>query len=307
MEGHGGTLFFYVPVLLFGFFPWSGFFPVALHQALKDWKQYRSGEKKPEAEHGLALFAGLWCVGIFIFFSLSATRLPHYLFALFPAASILTTLYWSRCLREPSPPGLTVSIRTILISGYVFGIALAAAPAIYKMFVNTIAKEFPAAAHVEPGLMPVIMGAIVLIGVIGMRRLAFSEEKRPATFWVGGGMIASMALVAIIFGLPKFSTFFIAPPQELATIAGFNLGPDDRLIQFGNKRPSLVFYAKRKVYQISPGEDERFEPHLNSPGRKMVILQSHLRSKLPGPVADWPVVLERHGFSLLSSEAVVTR
>ena len=33
--GHGGTIFFYIPVLLFGFFPWSAFLPVATYQALK--------------------------------------------------------------------------------------------------------------------------------------------------------------------------------------------------------------------------------------------------------------------------------
>ena len=38
MEGHGGTLFFYLPIVLLGFFPWSAFLPSVLYQSLKQWK-----------------------------------------------------------------------------------------------------------------------------------------------------------------------------------------------------------------------------------------------------------------------------
>ena len=41
MEGHHFTIFFYIPVLFLGFFPWSGFLPVTLYQTLKDWYQAR--------------------------------------------------------------------------------------------------------------------------------------------------------------------------------------------------------------------------------------------------------------------------
>ena len=105
------------------------------------------------------------------------------------------------------------------------------------------------------------------------------------------------------FWASSIQSVFHCPPQELARIAGYNLGPEDRLIQFGRKRPSLAFYAKRKVFQINPGEDGKFETAAAGPSRKMIILQTHLRSQLPASVRDYPVVLERHGFSLLSSES----
>ena len=76
MEGHGGTLIFYIPILFLGFFPWSGFLPVSLKQALKNWKQYRSRERIPTREERLALFAALWVICVFLFFTLSSTRLP---------------------------------------------------------------------------------------------------------------------------------------------------------------------------------------------------------------------------------------
>src|SRR5712692_1547928 len=42
MEGHQGTIFFYLPVLLLGFFPWSALLPVPLYHAFKNWRS--SGE-----------------------------------------------------------------------------------------------------------------------------------------------------------------------------------------------------------------------------------------------------------------------
>ena len=305
MDGHGGTILFYIPVLFLGFFPWSGFVPASLVQALKDWKRYRTGERVPTNEEGLALFSALWIIGVLVFFSISATRLPHYIFPLFPAAAILVALFWSRSLGDSPPAGFKASVWIVVVIGYIMGIALAAAPAIYSMVVEKIAKQLPAARSFDVGLFPVVLGALVIGGTMLFRHFAHSVERRAAAFWVIGGVIGALVLSMLLFALPKANRSFIEPPQELATIAGFNLGPQDRLIQFGRKLTSLSFYAKRKVYQINPGEDVFFEPHISAPGRTMIILQSNLHSRLPQPFKDYPVVLERHGFLLLSNESLL--
>src|SRR2546427_6010074 len=45
--GHGGTILFYIPILLLGFFPWSGVLPSALVGALRE---RRSGEHTSELQ-----------------------------------------------------------------------------------------------------------------------------------------------------------------------------------------------------------------------------------------------------------------
>ena len=40
-------------------------------------------------------------------------------------------------------------------------------------------------------------------------------------------MMGLFLLIVIVFALPRFGKYFINPPQELATMAGFNLGPQD--------------------------------------------------------------------------------
>ncbi len=304
MEGHGGTLLFYLPVLLVGFFPWSGFLPAALFQSLKEWKLFRSGEQDAKGEGGLLFFCTLWILGILVFFTISATRLPHYILPLFPAASLLVAVFWSRCLTEESPAGLKISVRILLVTGYILSIGLVSLPAIYEYFQQKIAMEFPVAQKVGVGITPLILGAGVFLTVVLFRYFVWHETKRPQAFWVLSGAMGTLLLIVLLFALPHYGKYFINPPQELAAIAGMNLGPEDSLIQFGRKRPSLAFYAKRKVYFISPGEDELFTPHVKGKGRLMVILQSNHHPRLPHPISQFQPVLQRYGWILLSSETL---
>ncbi|HKW86042.1 MAG TPA: glycosyltransferase family 39 protein [Nitrospiraceae bacterium] len=305
--GHGFSVFFYVPVLLFGFFPWSGFLPVAMYEAFKNWRMKRlaSSPGGLEREFELELFAALWVAGVFLFFSLSATRLPHYIGPLYPAAAILTASYWHRCLADPHTPGLRASLRTIMGLGYLLAFALAALPSLYSMFVKQIAKEFPVALQIDPGLSPYAAALIVVVGVTLVWYFGLSEQRRAGAFWVAGAVICLVQLIAIQFALPRFNTYFVAPPQELAYTAGLNLGSGDRLILYGSPRPSLIFYAQRKIIVIPPGQEEALRSYLSMPGRTMILLQARLRSNLPAEASSFPLLLERYGYVLLGNEPMV--
>jgi len=67
MEGHSGSLFYYLPVVLIGIMPSTGLLPtlfVKIREKLTD-PLYR--------------FCLIWFGFVFIFFSLSGTKLPHYM------------------------------------------------------------------------------------------------------------------------------------------------------------------------------------------------------------------------------------
>lgn len=306
--GHGGTIFFYIPVLLFGFFPWSGFLPIALYHGLKRWREARGAAQMnpcPLSSHELDLFVALWVVGVFLFFSLSATRLPHYIGPLFPAAALLTASYWHRYLSDPTAPGIRASFRLLMVLGYLLGFALVVSPWLYSMFIDTVAKEFPMAAQIDPGIGPYVAGFVLLIGVGLIGYFGLSEQRRAGAFWAASATIILVLLIMIQVTLPRFSRYFIAPPQELAYTAGLNLQPQDQLILYGPPKPSLIFYAKRHAIIIRPGEETNMIQYLNRPGRTMILLPARLKTSLPAEAANFPVILERYGYSLLSSEPMV--
>ena len=308
--GHGGTLLFYVPVLLFGFFPWSGFLLVGLYQAFKDWRTGRGSfgtqNSSLSTQHfELELFAALWVAAVFVFFSLSATRLPHYIAPLFPAAAILASSYWHRSVTDRSALARRAVIHATMFLGYLLGIALAAAPALYDKFLDVIMKEFPMATQVAPGFGPVAAGLTLVIGSGMVGYFGLSEERRAGAFWAAGATIAIVLLLAIQVILPRFDAYFVAPPHELAYAAGVNLRPEDRLILYGPARPSLLFYAKRRAIVIRPGEEGQMRQHLAGPGRTMIVLPTRLKPQLPPEASSFVTLLERYGYSLLANEPMV--
>ena len=132
------------------------------------------------------------------------------------SASLLVAVMWSRFLRDPSPPGLTTSVRIILITGYVLSIALVSAPGIFEAFKTKIALEFPAAAKIGVGFSPLVLGAGVFLTVVLFRHLVWHDTKRPQAFWVISGAMGGLLLIVLIFTLPHFGKYFINPPQQLA-------------------------------------------------------------------------------------------
>jgi 4-amino-4-deoxy-L-arabinose transferase-like glycosyltransferase len=326
--GHGGTLFFYVPVILFGFFPWSGLLPFAVYETAKRWfkertkvvggprLEVRGNCPGPPASNVLAshlqphasdleFFAAVWLVAGFLFFSLSSTRLPHYIGPLVPAAAILAACYWIRCLSEDSTPGRRAAIHVMMVLGYAYGLALAFGPTLYTRFVDKIAKEFPMAPLVDIGQSPLVLAGVLIAGAAAVGYFGLSDDRRAGAFWAAGAAIGSVLLVIIHLTLPRFSYYFIEPAQQLAYTAGVNLAPDERLILYGPPRPSLLFYAKRKAILIRPGEEETMRSQFKQAGRIMIVMPTRLRPNLPAESAGYVTLLERYGYSLLASQPVI--
>lgn len=77
-SGHNGPFYFYIPVLIAGMFPWIAFLPAGLKGAIKK-------------EDRLGLFSLIWFAFVFVFFSISTTKLPNYILSSVVAASILVS------------------------------------------------------------------------------------------------------------------------------------------------------------------------------------------------------------------------
>src|SRR5208283_4014637 len=76
ISGHSGPIYYYLPVLLLGLFPWAAFLPSGLSAV------FRKKER-------LNLFAFIWTTFVVVFFSLSSTKLPNYVLPAIPAAVII--------------------------------------------------------------------------------------------------------------------------------------------------------------------------------------------------------------------------
>ena len=75
----GDVFYYYVPIIAVGFLPWTIFLPLGIWQAVRD-KETRTRRTN--------IFLGVWFFAIFVFFSLSRTKLPTYVFPLYPALAL---------------------------------------------------------------------------------------------------------------------------------------------------------------------------------------------------------------------------
>lgn len=307
MEGHNFSLLFYLPVLLLGFFPWSGWLPFAWYQAFRSWRDKGVPGQRGSGIGELDWFAAVWILGTFVFFTLSSTRLPHYIGPLFPAAAILTASYWSRCITAPATKGASAAIHVVMLIGFLLAGAFASLPWAYDNFLaGKLTKEFPLAAQFSLGNGPYVAATVLVIGMGLLGYLGLSEQRRGGAFWAAGGTLACIVLVVMQFILPGVNRIFIAPPQELAYAAGLNLDPADHFIAFGSTRPSLAFYARRKVEFIPSNELDRLRGALAYEGRTMILLPETLQNSLPKEAATFQPILKRYGYLLLASQPMVT-
>ena len=84
-NSHSQSSFYYVGVLLIGFFPWVLLLPSAIWQVIR---QFGTLFKSDRAENVLPLIGLLWLVTIVAFFSFSATKLAHYIAPAIPGAAM---------------------------------------------------------------------------------------------------------------------------------------------------------------------------------------------------------------------------
>jgi 4-amino-4-deoxy-L-arabinose transferase-like glycosyltransferase len=140
-----GPVYYYVPVLLIGFFPWSAWLPAATIAAVRaSVLAYREGRPLRE-EHGsprdtVATGAGrdrptiiagtaeaasdlspcsreasawllLWAAIPFVFFSASGSKLITYVLPAFPALALLVAVWWprGRATQESGTPGANLT------------------------------------------------------------------------------------------------------------------------------------------------------------------------------------------------------
>jgi 4-amino-4-deoxy-L-arabinose transferase-like glycosyltransferase len=109
IENQSGPLWYYVPVVILGFFPWIAFLPMAIVYAVR---QLRGNSLAPELVP-LVRLAIVWIVVPLLFFSFARTKLPNYVALEFPALAVITALYFDAVARKGGTRSAILSAATV--------------------------------------------------------------------------------------------------------------------------------------------------------------------------------------------------
>ncbi len=100
ISGHKGPIYYYIPVILAGLFPWIAFLPAGIIAVAVKIKSRRADKDIRTVHDDPGLFLLIWFGFIFLFFSFSTTKLPNYILPAIPAVSMLISM--GMCREEDS-------------------------------------------------------------------------------------------------------------------------------------------------------------------------------------------------------------
>jgi len=165
---------------------------------------------------------------VFVFFSLGATKLPHYILPAFPALACLLAKTWvDRALLERK------FLQTVLVATAWLVFAAVLAPDFLSFF-------RPQYASVQLSVPPLIIGTLLIVATKKIR----TQRPRQA-FWV---VTLGSVLLYVFLGtvtLPWVDQFRVMKPIALK----LREVPcrDAAVYALGIRAPSLVFYSNRPV------------------------------------------------------------
>lgn len=286
MDGHSGPIFYYLPVIMIGFFPWSIF---ALQMLRDTIGRIRHGDSWKIS----CIFVVCWA-GVFIgFFSLASTKLPNYVLPAYPALALMTACFLHRWIHRPqSVPvaWIRTALGTFVGIGAVLMIALPVVGT-WRVGEESLLESVgvAAAAGHELPLAGLIIGIGPLVG--GMVALILAEQKRPRQAVVGLA-IASVVFVTSLLGFAAVRADRHQTSEEIAAIANdFAAGDKITVGQYRYFRPSLIYYTRQTVTECKTTDDlERF---FAVPGKSVLVTTMAKFDRIAETLPRDIVVLDR--------------
>lgn len=232
IENQNGPVWYYLPVIILGFFPWIAFLPSAVAAAV-------GCLRTRAADSGMLRLSVVWMLAPLLFFSFASTKLPNYIALELPALAALVALYLDRALEQVRSRSALISTAAVPL----FVLLLAVAIVVFSRD-NRLTGPFEQLA-----VNLVYMGAAIFVGtLLAFVLIATDTGKGAAPYAVGGSMLVALTFLAVLV-LPQAEQF--KPVPHLAPIIEAKRQPGDAVailhVSGGN---ALVFYTRPHVYVV---------------------------------------------------------
>jgi hypothetical protein len=217
---------------------------------LKAWRQLR------DESHRATAFLVSWAAVIFIFFSISKSKLPGYFLPAVLPLSVLTAGIWRECEGTGQERPRWVRMGFLMLAGS--GIIVAATPQILRLQ----AVEVAATEKIAPGVLMLAKASLfysglvlVALGVVG---------RNLGTRWAGRKLdLASLVLLALTVPLlllrwrTTISAYAkVSSSRQLAQAIRRSPETSSPVCGFHCFRTSLPFYLQRSVCLVTTDASE---------------------------------------------------
>ena len=225
-----GPWWYFIPIVIAGLFPWSGFLWSGVRSGL-------SGGWKNRQTNVDAWYWITWIAFIFFFFSISKSKLPPYILPIFPGLAVVIGGWLARALEQPATAQYRVGLRT-----FSFICGLLAVALVLVVVRPTLAKL--SAAQADALRMPAfLMATVLLAGGVLVPVLAARRGIRAALV----AMVATMAVFFVTLQTARLPEVIKPGTKSLALLVRERAQPGDRVLHYHEFFHDFTFYADRVV------------------------------------------------------------
>ncbi len=233
---HYQPVWFFIPVVLLGLFPWSAFLLQAIkHSVPSTWRE--------RDEHRYALFLMLWAGLVFIFFSLSGSKLPPYILPVFPPLALLIGRYLADAWDTRDFPGLRTGYSIFLAASLLLAAAFLGLPYYWPI---------PAQAHMLGPYRSTIAFTLVIGGAVSWVLARYHNFRRAFIALV---VTSVLFLVQVNAAAPRVDTKSV---KQLATELKVRLKPGDEVASFQEYYQDLPVYLDQRITVVDWGGELNF-------------------------------------------------
>ena len=232
---------FFIPVLLAGFYPWTAYLAQAV---VKAWP----ASWRARAESREELFLLLWAGLVFAFFSFSDSKLVPYILPILPPLALLTARYLVQHWEAASSASLRAGTWVLLALGFMLALTL--------VFVPESAPDRPRVAEyarVFGDYGWVILGSLLATALVPF---GIGFLRRP--LWT----VVALALTAAVFlGVVDRGFVFLdhkRSVKELALVLKPLLQAGDEVMTYREYYQDLPVYLERRITVVDWKGELRF-------------------------------------------------
>ncbi len=245
------SAFYYIPVFLAGFFPWSLFLLFAAWNRRKRWRELR------QSSNDAVLFLLAWAMTIFVFFSISHSKLPGYVVPAFVPLSLLLAAVWREADPTPgsSPPDwLTAGLAAMILSGLlmVFSSGFLQTHSVHAR----LAAKLPSSVLFQ--LKPALLFGGLIVAALGFlgRNLAMARRRRALRALVLFVPACALPLLVLRWYAPIRNYYSVFSSRTLADTILSSRERALPLYGYFYFRTGLPFYLRRPVGLVTADAGE---------------------------------------------------
>jgi 4-amino-4-deoxy-L-arabinose transferase-like glycosyltransferase len=245
ISGHRGPFYYFIPVLLCGFFPWIVFLPSGIKTVIRESnlvaliKTIFDNKKEKILSHtgSVGLFALIWFAVIFLFFSFSTTKLPNYILPSIPAVAILVSIGLSKHdkLEEYSYAALGILSFAVGIVIFFFSRKYLFKIGVYDDTTWTLGISF------------LMFGMII----VSLYRLFLKKS----VFVYLATLMTIFLIIFSINALPIIDNYLQGTLYRYSLYAKDILSDNEKIIVYDLNKPSILFYSGHNILPIKNKQD----------------------------------------------------